>query len=241
MLTSKPASELRPSAQKRVQGTLEFSLETPRAIAKAAADATTAATTRDGSMSPMNDLTHSATQGSLVPSGMATIANGAASAKGEPPQPFDAGAAAKLQAPHLDNATYELEERAGGGIDDHNAKEQDDEWDRMRWAADNHGGDAGSVGTVEVASKTTDKNGETGPAKAEPEDLLIRLKEVTGLVEVNSNAQVSFICFLALLLPNLCRTGPAKDARYRTERNILCGGDFIKTCCHRSKPEVASI
>lgn len=160
-LTRKPASELRPSAQKFVQGTLELSLSTPP----------TAATAFAGAGSSANPV------------------RGAKDATGIDGRDVEEGphgtsrTTIQQQVEQLHESTKEKLPRASVS----NVESDEGEWEGLTWSEDVSGdtGEPGTLGTVEVASKAEDGIGKGAFGVHEPEDLLISLRGAIDLRKVS--------------------------------------------------------
>lgn len=166
-LTRKPAAELRPSAQKFVQGMLEFSLST-------ISIATMALTGADCSA-----------RGTV--SSVFLARNTMDSAKIDGRDVEDPHVNSRVAKHQQTEPVHELTEEKRPWASERNVGSAEGQWEGLSWPEDvsDDIGEPDSLGTVEVASKTEDGLGQAASRIHEPEDLLISLRGVVDLRKVS--------------------------------------------------------
>lgn len=188
-LSRKPASELRPSVQKLVQGMLEFSLETPRTAAAAAAaaddDVAPSATVTANTSTPLAYKTHGRNR-------LCDGVRGGTVNAGSPPGGHSAAATKFWHKNKEANIHPEKDhevEQASRVIEEDIVEHETGEWEGVVWdeddmsEVDSLGTVSASLGIVEAASKHR-KTSRADPTVPEPQDLLICVKGAVGIREV---------------------------------------------------------
>lgn len=190
VLTGKPAHELRPSARKRIQGMLEFSLEMPRTTEPANCARTGAAGelasigSRPVDESRSKEIINTPPRhgDSRAKNARPGIPGGNVDAQGKVSTMPCPTVAAKLKR----RGDQEIsQEEIVSMARSEEVFSDESEWEGLTWTKGDEG-HVGNPGTVRAASDVAEQIRQGRSTAADPEDLLVRLKSVTGLRKVTT-------------------------------------------------------